>query len=145
VRKDSVQIGVNVPNVIASTNLDEVLHLVDAVYVCTPPSSHALITVQALLAQKHVLLEKPLAISVDDCNTIVRAAETSYHNNKLIVNVNIGMRFNNALKEMKKRIFEPQFGTINSISLRLLFMTWPRVWQNQPWVAQRAEVYQLLS
>jgi predicted dehydrogenase len=122
------------------SSLEEIINDIDAVYIATPPSSHSALTIQALEAGKHVFLEKPLAITLDDCDKIVNAAEDAYKTNRLIVNINIGMRFNAALHEMKKKVHQDSFGTIESISLRLLFRQWPRAWQNQPWVARRAEV-----
>jgi predicted dehydrogenase len=49
-----------------SNNLAEVLDQIDAVYIGTPPMSHAFLTGQAIAAGKHVLLEKPLAASLED-------------------------------------------------------------------------------
>ena len=39
---------------------------VDAVCICTPNNSHAEIALAALRARKHVLCEKPMAISAED-------------------------------------------------------------------------------
>jgi predicted dehydrogenase len=50
---------------------------VDAVIVSTPPSLHAEMCVEALKAGKHVLCEKPLARTPDECQTILKAAEQS--------------------------------------------------------------------
>ena len=135
----------DLPAVAVAASLEEVLPLCDIVYVGTPPLSHAAITIAALAAKKHVILEKPLAISLDDCTAIVEAAEAAFRDHQLIVNVNIGMRHNAALHEMKRLIQRESFGDIVDISLRNLFMQWPRVWQNQPWVAQRAQVRQFLN
>jgi myo-inositol 2-dehydrogenase/D-chiro-inositol 1-dehydrogenase len=59
-------------------DLDEVLALdPDVISVCTPPASHADLTVRALEAGRHVLCEKPLALSVADARRIKDAAEAS--------------------------------------------------------------------
>ena len=47
----------------------------DAVYVCTPPDSHAEYALAAIAAGKHVLVEKPMAATVADCETMIRAAQ----------------------------------------------------------------------
>lgn len=141
VDKSSVNMSIDdMPEVAVATTLASVLPLCDIVYVGTPPSSHAAITIEVLQAKKHVILEKPLAISLDDCTAIVDAADAAFKNDQLFVNVNIGMRHNAALHEMKRLIQHESFGDIVDITLRNLFMQWPRVWQNQPWVGQRAQV-----
>lgn len=48
---------------------------VDAVEVLTPHSLHAQMVVDALDAGKHVSLQKPMAITLDECNAIVDAAK----------------------------------------------------------------------
>ena len=47
---------------------------VTIVSVCTPTPSHADIAVRALQAGKHVLLEKPIALTLDDAHRIADAA-----------------------------------------------------------------------
>ncbi|PYV36497.1 MAG: gfo/Idh/MocA family oxidoreductase, partial [Acidobacteria bacterium] len=46
---------------------------VEAVYIATPPGEHEKYTVLAARANKHVLCEKPLAATVDECARMVRA------------------------------------------------------------------------
>lgn len=52
--------------------LDEAMP--DAVSVCTPPSSHAEVTLQALARGMHVLCEKPFTITLVDAKKMVEAA-----------------------------------------------------------------------
>jgi predicted dehydrogenase len=62
----------------ACAGLDEVLGLdLDVISVCTPPRSHADLTVRALQAGRHVLCEKPMALSLADAQRIRAAAEDS--------------------------------------------------------------------
>ena len=48
---------------------------VDAVYIATPHQLHAAHACTALAHGKHVLVEKPLAVSLAECDSIVAAAE----------------------------------------------------------------------
>ena len=50
---------------------------VDAVSVCSSNASHAEIAVAALRAGKHVLCEKPMATTLEDCEAMVQAARES--------------------------------------------------------------------
>ena len=50
---------------------------VDAVYVATPPSSHAEHTIRAAAAGKPVYVEKPMARSVAECEAMIDACERS--------------------------------------------------------------------
>ena len=44
---------------------------VDAVCICTPNNSHAEIALAALRARKHVLCEKPMAVTLAECESMV--------------------------------------------------------------------------
>ncbi len=46
----------------------------DMVDICTPPKTHATLAVQAMQAGSNVLIEKPMAQSVQECDAIVNAA-----------------------------------------------------------------------
>ncbi len=50
---------------------------VDIVYVCLPNSMHAEYTIRAAKAGKHVMCEKPMAISVAECEVMIRACKTA--------------------------------------------------------------------
>ena len=47
----------------------------NAIYIATPPSSHATFAIMAMKAGKPVYVEKPLAASYDDCIRINRVSE----------------------------------------------------------------------
>ena len=55
-------------------NLDAMLDQVDAVIVCTPHPVHAEPAVTAGRKGKHLLIEKPLASTISDCDRILAAA-----------------------------------------------------------------------
>lgn len=47
----------------------------DVMHILTPPDTHAQLAIEALEMGCHVLVEKPLATSVEDCDAIAAAAE----------------------------------------------------------------------
>jgi phthalate 4,5-cis-dihydrodiol dehydrogenase len=48
---------------------------IDAVYIATPHQFHREHALQAAQAGKHLLIEKPMALTVEDCTAIVEAAQ----------------------------------------------------------------------
>ncbi len=49
---------------------------IEAVIVATPPRTHHMLAKQALLAGKHVLVEKPLATTLEDAKDLAETAES---------------------------------------------------------------------
>ncbi|OIQ10375.1 scyllo-inositol 2-dehydrogenase (NAD(+)) [Moorella thermoacetica] len=73
---------------------------VDAVCVCTPVFTHKKIVLDALEAQKHVLCEKPLALSMEDAEKIYQATE----NSNRVFQLAFMRRFDDAFMEAKEKI-----------------------------------------
>ncbi len=85
----------------------------DVISICTPNGLHAEHTILALNAGFHVLCEKPMAIDVYDCGTMIQAAEK---NNRRLFVIKQN-RFNPPVAAVKKAIDEGRFGKIYSIQL----------------------------
>lgn len=49
---------------------------VNAIYIATPPSSHKEYTLLCAKARKPIYVEKPMAISFDECNEMISACKT---------------------------------------------------------------------
>src|SRR6202020_625678 len=58
---------------------------VEVVNVCTPPASHAEMTIAALEAGKHVVCEKPLAIDLGQAQAMAAAASAARAKNPELV------------------------------------------------------------
>ena len=48
---------------------------IDLVSICTPPYCHAQIAINFLKAGKHVIVEKPMAASLEECDLMMKASE----------------------------------------------------------------------
>ena len=73
---------------------------VDAVVIATPPQFHLPVAEAAAKAGKHVLVEKPMARTVDECRAIVAACGSA--GVKLMVGQTF--RYNALAMEMRKRL-----------------------------------------
>ena len=63
--------------VVSETHLGDLIARsdIDAIVVTTPHACHVAEGIQALESGKHIMVEKPLATSVEDCDRLVRAAD----------------------------------------------------------------------
>lgn len=72
---------------------------VDAVIICTPPSSHAEIAIAAMQAGKHVLCEKPLSKTLDEALAMLEVSRVTGK----ILKCGFNHRHHPAVLEAKKR------------------------------------------
>jgi len=77
---------------------------VDAVVIATRHAAHAELTIQALEAGKHVFCEKPLALTLDELESLLAAAATA----RGILAVGFNRRFSPLLRELRAFLAEPQ-------------------------------------
>ncbi len=85
---------------------------IDIVYVVLPNSMHADFSIRAAKAGKHVICEKPMAISVAECDAIIEAC------NKADVKLSVGYRMQSDpyTNEVKKYVKEKTFGDVLFVS-----------------------------
>ena len=70
----------------------------DIVIICTPPLTHKAVAVEALSRGCHVLLEKPMATTIEDCDAIVEAASMADRKVGLMHNQLYNMAVSKALR-----------------------------------------------
>ena len=100
---------------------------IDAVSVCAANNAHAELTVKALRAGKHVLCEKPMAISLADCEEMVKVA----HEEGKILMIGQNQRLTKAHELAKKMIADGEIGRV--ITFRTAFgHGGPETWSITP-------------
>jgi predicted dehydrogenase len=85
----------------------------DALDICLPTALHAPITIAALDAGKHVLCEKPMALSVADCG---RMLEASKRNQGVVLMVAHVLRFWPAYRALHDAVVAGTYGAVRSAS-----------------------------
>lgn len=93
---------------------------VQAVYLATPNDLHRDQTVRAAAARKHVLVEKPMALSVEDATAMVRACAGA----DVKLYVGFHLRFHPAHQRTRALVAGGEIGDV--------------VWAGARWVSQRA-------
>ena len=90
--------------------IDEILldNSIDAVNICTPNADHAKISIKMLKDGKHVLVEKPMAIKIKDCDKMIEIAKK----NKLNLMIGQTYRFYPSSIIAKKIINDKKIGKI---------------------------------
>jgi predicted dehydrogenase len=99
---------------VATTSAEEVIESVDvdAVYIATPVNRHCPQTIAAAAAGKHVLVEKPMAMSTAECNDMIAACVQA--------DVRLGVAyyrpFYPVVHRMQELIQSDEIGTVLSVS-----------------------------
>ena len=86
---------------------------IDLVDICTPPYVHAPIAINALNHGKNVLVEKPMAASLEECDQMIRAAKTS---GKLL-SVIAQNRFRTPIANLKKFLDKGLAGEVKHVQV----------------------------
>lgn len=86
---------------------------IDVVAICSPNGLHAAHSIAALKAGYHVLCEKPLGLSVQECGDMIKTAEQM---NKRLFAIKQN-RFNPPVAAVKKIIDEGRLGKIFDVQL----------------------------
>jgi predicted dehydrogenase len=118
------------------TDLDEALERssADAVYVATPVYLHVPHAIRALQAGRHVLVEKPLGLSADDCKSALVVAEQS----RKVTGCCYYRRLFPAYQHAQRMIEAGEFGQV--VLARMTYFSWfnPTVEDPKYWRVVRA-------
>ena len=112
------------------TDYREALPYGDLVLQVLPHYLHASCTIDCLNAGKHVLAEKPLANTREECLAMMEAAK---RNDRVLMTAYC-MRFHPALQEMKRLIAEKVYGACFQLSIWTEQLT---VREETPWLHDR--------
>ncbi len=102
---------------------------VDIVHVVTPNGLHAAHTIAALQAGKHVMCEKPMAISSHECQAMIDAAKQADR----YLGIDYRLHFEPHHLEMMRLAKEKVYGAITSISTEF---SWHRG-NGKPWLSDK--------
>lgn len=102
---DPARAGSIASDVPFTSDLDELLEQVEAVVLAVPTEAHAELGQRILRAGRHLLVEKPLATSVAECDALAAAA----HRSGCVLRVGHVERLNGAYRGVRDRIHAPRF------------------------------------
>jgi len=99
----------------------------DIVAVCVPANCHAEVAIEALQEGKHLFIEKPLALSLDDCDAIIEKVRPGQH-----ALVGFNLRHHRLVWQAQKFISERLIGPIEAIrSIHTSFHSTVPTWRER--------------
>ena len=91
-----------------SADYQDALDDVDAVSVATPHHTHAPISLEAMNVGKHVMVEKPMANTREECEAMIEAAEK----NGVVLQVGLVMRYHPVIQMMREVVQAGTYGEV---------------------------------
>ena len=98
---------------------------VDIVYVVTPPALHPEFVIRAAKLGKHVITEKPMATSINDCDAMIDACRKA----KVQLGVGYRMHYDLFRKELMRLAKEQDFGPFMKMNSEFSFVMNQRQWR----------------
>ncbi len=113
------------------TNIQELLqaNIADVLCVCTPNYLHEPHTIAGLQADMHVVVEKPMALSVQECNNMIAA---SAQTGKTIFAVKQN-RYNPPVQEVKKLVSQHGLGQVFMVQVNCFWNRGDNYYNGSPW------------
>jgi len=101
-------------NIYSYTNFDSIKDNrdIDIVYVVLPNSMHAEYVVKAARAGKHVICEKPMAITVEECDQMIEACR----NAGVMLSIGYRLHFDPYNMEMMRLAQQKTYGSVKRIT-----------------------------
>ena len=102
---------------------------VDVVCICTPSGLHKKFCVEAAKAGKHIVVEKPMALTTEDCDEIISACEE----NSVKLEVISQNRFKDAFRYVKELVDDGKLGKIVSADIYMKYYRSPEYYGASNW------------
>ncbi len=115
----------------AYSDIDEMIEGkdVEAVIICTPHPNHAEMAIKAAKAGVHILIEKPLASSLEDCDAMIKAAKE----NNAIIGMVCQRRFYTPVQRVRNAIDEGKIGKPILSTVNMLGWRDEAYYRSDPW------------
>lgn len=102
---------------------------IDIIIICTPSGGHAEQGIMAAKAGKHVVVEKPMALSLRDADQLIKACDDA--------GVTLGVvhqnRFNKAIKLVRSAIDQGRFGALTHLNAAIRWYRDQAYYDAAPW------------
>ncbi|MBA4495985.1 Gfo/Idh/MocA family protein [Paenactinomyces guangxiensis] len=106
---------------------------IDVVCICTPSGLHPKLTIQAAEAKKHVIVEKPMALTLEDADRMIEACER----NGVKMAVVHPNRFRPAIMELRRQLNQGAFGKIGHANATVRWNRNQAYYDQAPWRGTR--------
>lgn len=122
----------------AFTGHDQLLDQVrpDVVHICTPHDQHVPVALDCLDAGVSVLLEKPVAETVEEAERLIEAADG---HPEVQVGICLQNRYNAAVRAAHALLQSGELGGVRGGSATLLWHRGPEYYQARPWRGRKRE------
>ncbi len=119
--------GIPAKNCYSYTDFDKIKDnpSIDVVYIVLPNNMHAEYTIRAAAAGKHVICEKPMAITVEDCDKMIAACKKA----NVLLSIGYRLHFDPYNKEMMRCGAQKIYGSIQKLSGGFGFKATPNQWR----------------
>jgi UDP-N-acetyl-2-amino-2-deoxyglucuronate dehydrogenase len=113
------------------TDYHEMLEMpdLDVVNICTPSGMHAEMGIAAAKAGKHVIVEKPMALSSIDADALINACDE----NRVKLAVCFQNRFNPPVQKLRRALEEGRFGKLTHASAVVRWFRPQDYYDQAPW------------
>lgn len=112
-RLDELKAKNNVPVFTNMTEMLEQEHTIDVVCICTPSGLHTGLAVEAANAGKHLVIEKPMALTLEDVDAITHAVRR----NGVKATVVHPNRYRPAIQYLKDALSREAFGKLSHVNV----------------------------
>lgn len=108
---------------------------IDVICVCTPSGLHAPLVIQAAKAKKHVIVEKPIALTLEDADQMIQACKE----NGVKLAVVHPNRFRPAVMAVRKAMDQGMFGKLSHANATVRWNRNQNYYDQAPWRGTKAQ------